>query len=407
MRFLAVLLLAVLPLAAAAQQPPDVEGAKRTLAAIEGLLKQRPNDATLYFWMARSHSELGDAKAAVAALDKANELGDGFLPTRDLFGRVWDDPGFRAVYKRMEAKLPRLDFAPTAFELQDRTLLPEGIAYDAPSHAFFVGSIAQGKVMRVDAEHQVKEFAGEDARLDSVLGLAVDAPRRILYVVSTNALTEKGQQSRRNAIFAFEVDQHRLLQRYEVPGALQLNDVAIAPGGARVFTSDSESGAIYEIAVKGPGPSRELVPAGVIRGSNGLAVSPNGLKLYVAHSTGLAVVDLVTREVKRVDNETRETVAAIDGLYEWQGELIGVQNITTPGRVIVISLGKDGESITRVRTLLSHHHNGLDEPTTGAIGGDSFYLLAATGVSHFDRQGRIDKPDSVPTPTVVRIPLPR
>ena len=406
MRFLAALIFAAVAFAAAAQQPPDAEGVKRTIAAIEKLIEARPNDGTLYFWLARFRAEQGDAKATVAALDKASELADGLLPTRDFFAKVWDDPAFKSTYARMAAKLPRLDFAPTAFELQDRTLLPEGIAYDAPSHAFFVGSIAQGKVMRIDAEREVKEFAGEDARLDQVLGLAVDAPRRILYVVSTNALTEKGEQSRRNAIFAFDVDQHRLLQRYEVPGAQQLNDVAVAPGG-RVFTSDSGSGAIYEIAVKGPGPTRELVPPDKIRGSNGLAVSPDAKKLYVANSTGIAVVDLATREVKRVDNQTRETVAAIDGLYEWQGELIGVQNLTTPGRVIVISLGRDGESITRVRTLLSHHHNGLDEPTTGAIAGDSFYLLAATGVTHFDRQGRIDKPDTVPAPTVVRIPLPR
>src|SRR5436853_7678307 len=147
MRFLAACLLAVLPFLAVAQQPRDVEGAKRTIAAVNELLKQRPTDATLHFWLARAYSELGDVKACVAALEKTIELGDGFLPTRDLFAAVWDDPGFKAVYGRMEAKLPRLDFAPTAFELEDKTLLPEGIAYDAPSHSFFVGSIAQGRVL--------------------------------------------------------------------------------------------------------------------------------------------------------------------------------------------------------------------------------------------------------------------
>jgi len=98
MRLLAALLLAVLPIAAAAQQPPDVDGAKRTIATIEGLLKQRPQDGTLHFWLARFQAELGDAKATVAALDKASEYGDGFLPTRDFFARVWDDPGFQAQY---------------------------------------------------------------------------------------------------------------------------------------------------------------------------------------------------------------------------------------------------------------------------------------------------------------------
>ena len=57
-----------------------------------------------------------------------------------------------------------------------------------------------------------------------------------------------------------------------------------------------------------------------------------------------------------VDNRTRESVAAIDGLYAWQGELIGVQNVTNPGRVIRMQLSADGDSVIAVKTLLSHHH---------------------------------------------------
>ena len=127
----------------------------------------------------------------------------------------------------------------------------------------------------------------------------------------------------------------------------------------------------------------------------------------MAHSTGLAVIDIASGAMKRVANPTRETVAAIDGLYQWQGQLIGVQNLTTPGRVILISLSPDGESVARVQTMLSHHHNALDEPTTGVVTERGFFLLAATGITHFNRAGGIDDPDKVPRPLVVRIPLPR
>jgi hypothetical protein len=72
-----------------------------------------------------------------------------------------------------------------------------------------------------------------------------------------------------------------------------------------------------------------------------------------------------------------------------------------------MTLSRDGESITKVQTLLSHHHNVLDEPTTGAVTPKGFFLLAATGVGHFSRAGTIDRPETLPKPTVVRIPLPR
>jgi hypothetical protein len=405
MRLAALLVLLVLAFPAPAQQ--NAEDTRRTIAAIEELLKQRPTDATLYFFLARSRAQLGERALAIAALEKVAELGDGFLPPRaDGFENLWDDPAFKSVYARMEAKLPQLEFAPTAYELVDKTVIPEGIAYDLPSRTLFMGSIAQGKVYRLGEHGEVNEFAGASANLDYVLGLAVDSPRRILYAVSTSALTIEGEKKLRNAVVAFDIESRKLTKRYDVPGAQQLNDVTVAPGG-RVFTSDSASGAIYEIPVKGPGPARELVAPNQIRGSNGIAPSPDGQRLFVAHSTGIAVVDVNTGAVKRVVNETRETVAAIDGLYQWQGELIGVQNVTSPGRVIAISLGRGGESIVRVRTLLSHHHRALDEPTTGAIAGDAFYLLAATGVAHFNRLGRIERAETLNSPTVLKVLLPR
>jgi sugar lactone lactonase YvrE len=404
MRSLPAILILLFSVAGFAQDAADA--AQRSIATMQALLRERPEDPTLWFYLARSQARAHDAKACVAALERAEALGEGFLPGRELgFANVWDDRAFQAARARMEAKLPRLDFAPTAFELEDRGLLPEGIAYDAPSHDFFLGSLAEHRIVRVNAERAVGEFAGASAGLDAILGLAVDAPRRTLYAVSTSALTEAGAKSPRNAIFAFDVDSGRLLRRVDLPQAAQLNDVAVAPGGAAVYTSDSGNGAVFEVPARGA--PRTVVPAGALRGSNGLAVSADGRRLYVAHAFGLAVVDLVSGEMKRVAIPPRETVAAIDGLYTWQDGLVGVQNTTTPGRVIVMTLAHDGESVTRVQTLLSHHHPVLNEPTTGAVTADGFFLLAATGVTHLGRDGRVEHPESVPKPAVLRVPLPR
>ena len=393
----------VLALAAPASAQQDSGNARSAIAAIEEALKQRPDDATLHFFLARSQAQLGDARASVAALEKAAALGDGFLPARNLgFGKVWGDAKFQEVRARLEEKLPHLDYAPIAFELEDRELVPEGMAYDAPSRSFFVGSINKGKIVRVWPDSAVTEFA---SRLDPILGIAVDAPRRKLYAVSTSALTGEGRKLGRNAVLVYDVDSRNLLRRVDIPEAIQLNDVAIARGG-RVFASDSGSGAIYEIPAEGA--ARVLVAANQVRGSNGIAASADAKRLYIAHSTGLAMADLDgAGAVMRVANRTRETVAAIDGLYEWQGQLIGVQNATNPGRVILITLSGDGASITRVQTLLSHHHNGLDEPTTGAITERGFHLLAATGIGHYNDRGTLDDVDTLPKPTVVRILLPR
>ena len=400
--FFAALLALALSLSCLAQQD-DVAAAKRGIAAVQELLKQRPQDPTLYFYLARFESQAGDTPACVAALTKVLELGDGFVPAQNLgFAKSWNDEAFQSVRSKLAAKLPRLDFAPTVMELDDREMLPEGIAYDPKSQSFFIGSTTEKKIVRIAWGNIESDFA--TANLDGVLGLAVDGPRRTLYAVSTSALTDEGRKEPRNAIVSFDVDSARFLRRVEVPGAVQLNDVTVAIGG-RVFTTDSGSGAVYEIPKEGA--PRVVVPAGIMRGSNGIAASADGKLLYVAHTTGLGVVDVASGNVKRVNNATRENVAAIDGLYQWQGQLIGVENVTNPGRVVLITLSREGDTITKVQTLLSHHHNVLDEPTTGAVTDRGFFLLAATGVSHLTAQGKIDDPETLPKPAVVRIPLPR
>jgi hypothetical protein len=396
-------------LAAASFALPAQEEAAAPLrarkAAVEKLLRERPGDATLWFYLARFDAEAGDAPDCAAALAKVAELGDGFLPARELgFGKVWNDPAFEAARARLESRLPRLDYAPIAFELEDTALVPEGLAYDAPSKGFFMGGVAGHRIVRIDESGEQTEFAGPAAGLDAVLGLAVDAPRRRLYAVTTSAISEPAAKPARNAVVAFDLVTRRVVKRFDVRGAVQLNDVAVAPGG-RVYATDSGAGAVYEIPAQGD--ARVLVPAGALPGANGLAASPDGRRLYVAHSTGIALIDLASGAVKRMAVASRENVAAIDGLYQWQGMLIGVQNVTNPGRVVAITLARDGESIAGVRTLLSHHQRGLDEPTTGAIGPDGFYLLAATGVGHVGANGRIERPDSVPHPTVLRVLLPR
>ena len=224
-RFLAALAL-FLALPAPAQT--ELEQARQTIVALEGLLKQRPEDPTLWFYLSRFQAQAGNRPASVAAMEKVLALGEGFLPPREFgFESVWGDPDFKAIVGKLEARLPRLDFAPTAFELEERELIPEGIAWDPGSSTLFVGSIAQRKILRVEPGGRVSALAGPEAGLDHVLGLTVDSPRRILHAVSTSALTEEGEKNRRNAIVSFDIDTGRLIRRVDVPGASQLNDVEI------------------------------------------------------------------------------------------------------------------------------------------------------------------------------------
>lgn len=385
-------------LPALAQETPTP--AQQMIAAVKRMLPQRPADPTLHFYLASGYAQAGERDNALASLREVLALGDGFLPAAGFgFDSLKDDPGYKALRADMEAKLPVVSSAPVAFQIADPSFAPEGIAYDPASKQFFVGSVTHKRIVRISPDGKLTPFSKPDDGLQQVLGVAVDAKRRTLYAVSTNALT-RGKPLH-NAVMAFDIGSGKRTGAYHVPDALQLNDVAIAPNGD-VYASDSASGAIWRIAA---GQVSSFIAPGAVRGSNGLVVSPDGRALYVAHSTGVARVDTATAKVDRLVPPARQTVAAIDGLYFWNGDLIGIQNITNPGRVIRIRLDQAGMRIASVDTLQSHHNAAFDEPTTGAIAGKSIYVLGTTQLPEYNDKGEIINARALKKPTVVKVPL--
>src|SRR5436190_128457 len=79
---------------------------------------------------------------------------------------------------------PRTPDAPVAFRLNDPKLIPEGIAFDPASRRFFIGSVAQHKIVVTDGKNEPRDFSSPSDKLDAVLGLTVDADRGLLYAVS-------------------------------------------------------------------------------------------------------------------------------------------------------------------------------------------------------------------------------
>ncbi len=388
----------LLSVAIAADEPsPD------PVAALERAVAQEPDDAVLTYFLARYRSQAGDRDGAFAALEQTLRNGEGFLPALGLFEGLKNDRRFAALRARFAERLPRKTDGRVAFTLRDRGLLPEGIAYDPVARRFYVGSIAKAAIYRIENDGSLTRFSRADAKLDAVLGLAIDAPRRKLYAVSTNALTDKGRVRPRNAVMAFDLASGRWRRTFDVPAARQLNDVAVAHDGSLLVT-DSAGGGVWHID-PAAGTVRALVPLDGARGANGIAVDAQGEVAYVAASRRPLRIDLANGSVTPLALPARENAAAIDGLYWHDGALIGVQNVTTPARVVRLVLAADGRSVTSVQTLQSHHQQAFDEPTTAAIGPDGLYVLARTYVTRYNAKGRIERPDSLKPPLVLRIPL--
>jgi sugar lactone lactonase YvrE len=373
------------------------------LERIQSLRKERPNDGVLIFYEAITRIDLGDRDAATALLRSLQGRKLGLVPVRDGgFEGVWNDSEFQKIREKLGNEEPRTPDAPVALRLGDPKLIPEGIAYDPKQDRFLIGSVALKKIVSANRKGEVKDFSKPEDNLDCVLGLFVDAVHEQLFAVSTNGFLDEGHKQRRNAVVRYDLKNGLLVNRYDAPDASQLNDLTVAADGT-IYATDSASGTLFRKKTA----EKMLTPVGAkgaLPGANGITLGADG-SLYVAISTGIARINLSTAAPTRLPQPDTVVTGGCDGLYWHKGDLVGIQNVTNPGRVIRIALADQGTRISEVTVLQSHHHPEFTEPTTGAIAGDALYVIANSCVGHFQPNGSMKDPEHLKQTAIVAVPL--
>ena len=196
---------------------------------------------SLLLHIARAQALSGDTAASLTVL---RELAAMQLPYRlqkdTAFASMQKSPAFGQVATQLARNAQPALRSQAGFVIRDRALIPEGIAYDPATRSFFVGSLAQRKIVRVDAKGQAKNFTepGQDS-LWAVLGLRVDVPRRLLWACSANF------QTGRSGLFAYDLKTGKLARKYVLADTTKhlLNNLALLENG-ELYVTDSEGGTV-------------------------------------------------------------------------------------------------------------------------------------------------------------------
>jgi len=80
------------------------------------------------------------------------------------------------------------------------------------------------------------------------------------------------------------------------------------------------------------------------------------------------------------------TLLGVDGLYWDRGALVGVQNGVTPPRVARFCLDARGRAVRALEVL--DRNPAADEPTLGAVVGDSVFYVATSQWEKFGDDGK-------------------
>jgi sugar lactone lactonase YvrE len=371
----------------------------------------RPTHGGVLYGLASARALAGDSTAALAALRRFAMLGytadvDADADLASLRGGAAFDT-LRAELRRNAEPIVR---SKPAFTLAERDLLTEGLAYDSVTKTFLVGSVRHGTILRVKPGGRPNEFVHAGVKgFWAPLGLRVDAARRALWVASSALPQTVGfdtSDAGRSGIFRFDLVTGALTGQYPIPRVGQahaLGDVLVARNGD-VYATDSRAPAIYRVRA-GADTIERFVTSPLLLSAQGLALDSAERTLFVAdYARGLLRVDLASRQVQPLDAPDDVMALGIDGLYAVGPDLIGVQNGTTPHRVVRLRLDDDGHRITGLE-VLERAHPDYAEPTLGVVVGRDYYYVAASQWERFRDDGTVDAPETLRPPVILRLEL--
>jgi hypothetical protein len=207
----------------------------------------------------------------------------------------------------------------------------------------------------------------------AAIGMTVDPERGVLWVVGTSFFMAENFTADapvRTGVFGFDLTTGALEHEYLlVDVGMGLNDVAIGPSGELYA-----SGQILHVLNPDTQQLEALATTPELFGSNGITTDPSGETLFISsYPVGLAAIDIASGTLRFLETQDDVSLYGIDGLYWYEGDLVGIQNGVEPWRLLRMTLDEDFKSVTRVRVI--EFANDAAIPTTGAIVGNEIYYI--------------------------------
>ncbi len=372
----------------------------------------RPGDVWILYNLACAQAINGDAAAAIATLrDFASHRLVADIDADKDFDSIRRTEGYQEVLARMRAieKERITSGATVAFTIPEKEIAPEGVAYDPVSKSFFVASVRQGKIFRIRPDGKISVFVPPGGGLKSALGMGVDARRRTLWVANETIPAMNGAREGDppdSGLFEFDLDTGRLRKIHRPPASKEppyFDDLTVGADG-RVYVNDGRSPRIYTLD-PARGELEVFLETDAMRGTQGLALTPDGRALYASDYGGLYRIDVASKEVAPLTVPADLTLAGVDGLaYAGPGRLVAIQNGVRPHRVTLLELAPDGVSVAKAR-IVEMNHPAFDEPTLGTVvDGVLFFSANNQGHRYYDTKNP-PKPGDLQDAVILRVNL--
>jgi len=322
------------------------------------------------FFAAQRAATAGDKQAALKALQDVAAARRGFYPGRqNPLSDLLTDPAFAGVREALRSSFVQTVNGTVAFRIERPRMTPEGIAYDPRGNRLLISDWSSGTVYALRRGRQPQVLFKVSGLNPN--GLTVDARRNLLWVAATDAFT--GAEKPRSELIRMNL-RTGARQAFSSPDGKGFNDVAVAPNGD-VYVSDTYANRIFRLRHGATVLETVLDADSRLNSPNGLTVDDSGRYLFIAQGLTPFRVRLSDGDVTLIDLPAELDMIGTDGFYFRRGTLYAVQNLVTPGRVLKLKLNAGLDKVVSYE-LLDSGHPAFNLPTTGALVGNRFLVIA-------------------------------
>jgi hypothetical protein len=402
MKALAATLAVLLAVPLGAEEPPAwraVDAATGTIADVAGLeqlARDFPDSASVRLRLFNAQLEAGDGAGALASLAWLRERSHVFSERAQAQIPVLIGAAHAEAARALLLPAAEVVAASTIFdEVQAEAGLIESVFVAPNGIEALATSVSRRSVYARGPGDAWEEIATPRAYVLSGIVSAPDG--RTGWIASGNIDGSPVDPGRFSGLIGLtgEPSEFRLIP---APAGVAVSDLAVGPDGT-VYASDPVGGGIYRASPSAAELSA-LVGPGALRSPQGLAVSADGVRLYVSdYRYGLAVIDVASGALTRLSSDVPAALDGVDGLWLHGRELIAVQNGTTPMRISAFALSEDGTRIIGHR-ILEQAHPDWTEPLGGSVAKGALYYVA-TGQWDRYEQGHL-RDGMTAIPSVIR-----
>jgi len=406
MRALAAALLLGLAAPLGAEAPPAwravdaATGQIADVAGLEQLARDFPDSTSVRLRLFNAQLEAGEGEGALASLRWLAARGHAFSERAKARIPELIGPAHAQAARDAVAGVPLVIGGSTVFStLPAEAGLIESVFVLPGEEGAMASSVSRRSLFALGSKGNWIEVPIPPAQ--ALSGIAVAPDGNVAWIASANIDGATSDPAGFTGLIGL-VGPIRDPLMIAAPEGVVVSDLTVGPDGT-VYASDPQGGGIYR-ARPGAKALETLAAPGTFRSPQGLAVSADGTRLYVSdYRYGLAMIYLASGAVSRVASDVPAALDGIDGLWLHKGELIAVQNGTSPTRISAFRLSEDGTRIIGHR-ILEQAHPDWTEPLGGSIADGALYYVA-TG--QWDRYDKGTLREGVePLPTVIRrLPL--